>query len=685
MDTSYPIRAFGDVSTMLRDYVMERARRCFARTAAEKAALTSIEQVRARQAHLRQAFLAAVGGLPARASSPELLWGPLRERRGYSVQNVMCATAPRVMVTGTLWRPMGWDGPRPGLLFPCGHTEAPREDPDYQHVCAWFAVNGYVALAFDPPGQGEQKLCWDPVLAASFAGHGSAEHQHCGLQCELVGHNIARYFVQQGMAACDLLGGLPEVDPARIAVTGYSGGGTQSSYLMLADERLAAGMPCVYTTAREIYMQRPHWHDEEQNLTGALLAGLDYDDFYTCFAPRPAMIGAAKGDFFPIEGTRLAYERMRQVYGLFGAEDRVALCEVEGTNALHLSLQRASIEFFNRFLQPEIGLCELVDFEPETPETQRNTPSGQVSISVAGAKLVHGQNAEAVLASRAGRRAPTPAELAGLLGLPAEPCPLNPRVLPLSPSPPAEEGVGLEKAFITTEPDIVVPVLRLTGPHPDRVLVYCCDGGTASIDAPTERLLRVLARQGVAVVLADLRGLGETASQVGPSMLHEIWIPQYLRMLGTSMGALRAYDLVRVAQYARECGAGLPVTLMARGMVAWSAALAAALDGGIHSLCLHELRPSIEQFALEPTAVVPHAYAIPGILGLADLPQLVQSAGVERALVLEPTDCFGRPVTGAQWDEHYSAAWRDAVPELQVECRLDSLGRHRALASFLLG
>ncbi len=314
MEPYYLIQWFGDTTGMLRDYTVSRARECLARADAEKAALNSADEVRERQERMRQAFFAALGGVPEREGDLRPAWGVLRERGAYTVQNVMFQAAPGVPVTATVWRPVGWEGVRPGILFPCGHHEHPRAAEEYQQVCACFAANGYVTLAFDPPGQGEVKLCWDPVLDDSFAGTGSAEHALCGLQCELVGHNIARYFVLFGRAAFDLLAGLPEVDPQRIAVTGNSGGGTQSSYLMLAEPRLAAGMPGTFTTSRAEYMRRPHWHDEEQNLTGALPAGLDYDDFYFCFAPRPAAIGAVLYDFFPIEGTRQAFARARHAW-----------------------------------------------------------------------------------------------------------------------------------------------------------------------------------------------------------------------------------------------------------------------------------------------------------------------------------------------------------------------------------
>ncbi len=685
MHTYYPISNYGDLSNMMYSYIIDRARPHFEKTAAEKAAMSSAEDVQRRQAKMKQAFLQAIGGLPEQSCDLEPVWGELRVREGYSVQNVMFKAAEDVYVTATVWRPVGWTDPRPGVLFACGHDEEPRAVPGGQRTCASFALNGYVTLAFDPPGQGERKLCWDPVLQQSFVGTGSAEHNHVGLQCELVGHNIARYFVRDGMRALDMLASLPEVDETRIAVTGYSGGGTQSSYLMLVDERLACGMPCIFTTAREIYVRRTHYHDAEQNLDRAIIEGLDYDDFYLCFAPKPAAIGAVTYDFFPIEGVRLTYERLRHVYALLGAEERIALFEVDSGHMYHPALCRRSIEWFNRWLQPGVELRELEDFEPEPPQAQLNTASGQVSVSVPNAKGVFDENVEQVRAAAKSRRRPQPAQLRRLLGIPEKDCPLNPRIIETY----QEAGLTLEKGFIMAEPDIVVPVLRIAGGAQERAVVYCCDEGIEGIGPADEALLRKAAAEGTAVYIVEPRGTGETRSRLlmrADRQRTESWLSQHLRMLGTSTAALRAYDLLRAFEYVRSRqGETVNLKLAANGWIGWSAVLAAALDEKVSGLCLEAVRPGIAQFATTWTARVPEAYTIPGILTLADIPQLVAASKAEEVVLLQPRDTSGERICPAAWESDHAQAWKEAGDNIRVILRPDAVERNAVLWNFLAG
>jgi hypothetical protein len=79
---------------------------------------------------------------------------------------------------------------------------------------------------------------------------------------------------------------------------------------------------------------------------------------------------------------------------------------------------------------------------------------------------------------------------------------------------------------------------------------------------------------------------------------------------------------------------------------------------------------------------VPQAYAIPGILRLADLPQVVQAARAPEVLLLDPVDSLGQPIGAGPWRERYAAAWERAAASLQVVCGSESPTRHQAVAAW---
>ncbi|CAK4863939.1 unnamed protein product, partial [Aphanomyces euteiches] len=230
------------------------------------------------------------------------------EREEYTIRKVVFQSLPGIYVTANLYVPKGDGRPYPAVLFTCGHIEAGKAAPIYQKVCIELVRNGMVVLAIDPVSQGERMQGYDPVIGRTHV-RWHAEHTYLGLQCELAGRHIIRYFVWDLIRSVDYLCDLEEVDATSIGVTGNSGGGIQSILAMLADERIAAAAPCTYISSREAYMKTGQSQDGEQILDGAISEGMDYDDYITLFAPKPVLIGAVESDFFCLEGTVASFEQ----------------------------------------------------------------------------------------------------------------------------------------------------------------------------------------------------------------------------------------------------------------------------------------------------------------------------------------------------------------------------------------
>ena len=114
--------------------------------------------------------------------------------------------------------------------------------------------------------------------------------------------------------ALDFVMSLPDVDPSRVAITGASGGGTQTFLLTGIDDRLTAAFPAVMVSTA---MQGGCVCENCSYLrvgTGNIeLAGL--------FAPRPLGMSGANDWTLGIE--RKGLPELKALYRLYGAEDRV--------------------------------------------------------------------------------------------------------------------------------------------------------------------------------------------------------------------------------------------------------------------------------------------------------------------------------------------------------------------------
>src|SRR4029077_3119277 len=125
-----------------------------------------------------------------------------------------------------------------------------------------------------------------------------------------------------------------EVDPARIGCVGNSGGGTLTAYIGALDSRVSVAAICCYITTLRRRMgnriQEDPTSDPEQDIFGFVSEQLDHAGLLALRAPRPTLLGAARLDFFPIEGTRESLAEARRLYEIAGAGDRIDCVEAPG-------------------------------------------------------------------------------------------------------------------------------------------------------------------------------------------------------------------------------------------------------------------------------------------------------------------------------------------------------------------
>ena len=267
-----------------------------------RATFADVSQWQARRERTRAQVLAQTG-LDADAPRPPLnpIMRDRRQHEGYTVESVGFEATPGFYVYGSLYRPGHRGGPHPAVLSLHGHWDQPngggRFRPDNQLRCAALARMGAVVLAIDMIGFGESaRHGWDHESAFTMP-----------LQ------------LWSNWRAVDLLCSLAEVDPDRIAVTGASGGGTQTLLLALTDDRVAASVPvcmvsshffggCVCESGCPIHLTPEH---ETNNA-----------DIAAAFAPKPQLLISVGGDWSK-HTPEVEYPYVRDVYGLWDAEEAI--------------------------------------------------------------------------------------------------------------------------------------------------------------------------------------------------------------------------------------------------------------------------------------------------------------------------------------------------------------------------
>jgi cephalosporin-C deacetylase-like acetyl esterase len=226
---------------------------------------------------------------------------------------------PGIYITANVYRP-NQASLYPGVLIPAGHTQEGK--PEQQVLAANFARKGFVALTYDPIGQGEREQTYLPQLGRALSGGGGNEHLELGARSILIGQSVARYFIFDAKRAVDYLISRPDVDADRIGVTGCSGGGAIATYAAAFDLRIkAAAAGCFINSFRTLYTGPTP--DSEMSLRSFLVNGLDLADLFELRAPLPWLLMATEEDYFVPAGARPVYEEARRWYGLYGAEDRI--------------------------------------------------------------------------------------------------------------------------------------------------------------------------------------------------------------------------------------------------------------------------------------------------------------------------------------------------------------------------
>ncbi len=641
---------------LLQEYYVARSREMMAKRAKLRAGIKTPAQVLRLRDEVRQKLRACFGALPERTPLNARVTGKV-ERDAYTIEKLIYESRPGYPVTANLYVPKNKVGPKdkveklPAVLAPCGHTRNGKAEPKYQEYARNLARQGYVVLMFDPPAQGERFEYADKPGEPTVQ-WGVVSHIVAGNQMNLIGQNFALWEAWDGIRGLDYLLSRPEVDAKRVGLTGNSGGGTQTTWLNVLDDRFTMVAPNCFATRYLNNLENEEAQDTEQIVPGMLAAGCDMADFYIAQLPRPTHFGGEQNDFFDVRGVRAVYEEVKRLYTIVGKGDDVEIYIGPETHGYNKGAREAMYKFFNRHAGVTASTIEP-NTPPETDETLQVTATGQTA--AIGAKRTFDFTSEAARQIAAKRqrlsgKALTD-ELTKLLALPARTAPPNYRIVrDRRVSPTMREYGYLIETEQRNGANVFAMLHTIPKPGPQ---YFFPNNKTATLYVPhlssLEEIVAGKAPQpadGETLLALDVRGIGEMTARLHKDTGDDFFSPYgtdyfystLAMMWNESHCGRRVHDLLAALDLFAANGCQ-EMHLVGRGIGAITATFAAVLHPLVKRVTLHNALLSYHELTQDDRYQWPLSTLVYGILQRLDLPDCLRElAATKRLSIFDPWD-----------------------------------------------
>ncbi len=574
---------------------------------------------------------------------------------GYEIEKIVIESRPGFYLTGNLWKPAGAAGRLPVLLWVHGHNDKGKAGYGWPQLA--LPKKGIMVFAFDGVGFGERV---------------NVNH-YTNAACWTVGTSTLGFEIWDDIRAIDYLLTRDDVDPARIAVGGRSGGGTQSLYMLAVEPRIRAAVVMAgMSTLQKAYIQRASGHCI-CNYTLGPLRSVTAADMLATGAPHvnTLVIQGGLDPLFPIDGTKESFSFAEKIYKLYGKKNNISMFSDAGQHDATERQKALTVKFLMKALTPDNKDFSMPQYEELDPvELNAGLPSGnQDTLDICAASAAELKTARDAEHER----------------FTTDPAAVRKRIIenilggfPKLPPPGAlivdsfdADGFTVENLLLETEPGLKLPVniyvpKNAAGRMPATILLL--GGGKARAadyfgDKPEFNIADEM-KAGRIVAAPDLRGLGELAP--GPNGRLEV-NRQYLEyelatgaaLIGRPLAGMRAFDIIRLLDYLAARGDVDPAAVgaLADSAAANSVLLAAALDTRIAAGPDSEVRisnPFISYFIPALTTDYSMEIYVPGILKEADVAELAALVAPRRLTVAGGTSPDLKPADADALDAAFS-------------------------------
>jgi len=300
--------------------------------------------------------------------------------KGYRLRKLRYEIVPGFTSTAILYEPEVMQGKVPAILNVIGHEPDGNAVEYEQKRCINFARRGILALSLSWIGFGE------------MAQPGNA-HDYTA-QLDLVGTSAVGFFYLSMRRGLDLLAALPQADPARLGVTGLSGGGWQTLFLSSLDERVAVAVEVAGFGSQQSNLIRPEDTNEVEESPSDFTVDEDYPFLVALRAPRPTLLihNAEDDCCFRADLVKpYIYEQIKPFFKLYGAESALGWHENRdpGTHNYQLDNREQAYKFFTEHFHLPVTPEEIVsDAEIRTAqELAVGLPANNLTVAALAKQL----------------------------------------------------------------------------------------------------------------------------------------------------------------------------------------------------------------------------------------------------------------------------------------------------------
>jgi len=654
--------------SLLIDHLIKQAFQYYDIRDAEIAKLKTRNDWVTRQQSVKAKLMDIVGPFPEKTPLNAKVTGVIK-KNGYKIEKIIYESMPGFYVTACLFIPDGIKGKVPAVLNVIGHEqESFRAELD-QVIILNLVKKGIIVLAIDPLGQGEHVQYFDPQLKLSSIGYSVIEHCYFGNQCFLSGSSSARYFTWDGIRAIDYLLTRKEVDPERIGVTGFSGGGTVTSYLGAFDDRVKVTIPSSWSTVSRRQLETKGAQDAEAEFFHGVARGITFEDLLEVRAPKPTLMTfVSRDEYLCLQGAREAYAEARKIYDVFDKKENLQLVEDDSKHWLTPKIRLAIYTFFMKHFNLPGDPSEQ-DVALLTAEELKVTPTGQIATSLGGNMVfdVNKKETEKLIENLLTARKDIEKHLNGVTQKAKE---ISGYVPPVSNGKEPfingryqRQGYSVGKYALDGEGDYPIPILLFVPDdaiekHP--AIVYLHASGKITEANPGGEIEK-LVKKGYIVAAADVLGVGETKNTATRGLADG-----YTGVLiGRSVVGIQAGDIVRVVNYLKGRNDVDPRKVGAVGIDGMCIPLlhAAAFDPSIDNITLIGSPVSYRSIVMNRfykigmtknegggtwhPYEVDFSWGIAGVLTAYDLPDLIGCVAPRKVLLAQLKDQMLDPASEA--------------------------------------